>query len=440
MAYTQLTMSPATIEFARKLGATGVHIGILGALPTAMLFAQFLAAVVANHLTSRRWLWFSVSLIQRLVLVPLALGPIVFPEVEPVVWIWGLIFATAVNHAMLHFCTPLWLSWMGDYLPRDGLSRFWGVRHLWMQWSAAASLLFGAVFLLKSGVAIGPAFAVMVCVGAVCGVIDLFIFLGIEEPPVPPMPKVELLEVLSAPLRNHDFRSYITYACFWNFAAMIGAPFISFYVLMYLGVDLFHMLMLWAMSWVGGAVLSSHFGNLVEKFGNRPLLILCTGFKATNMLALLLVPRDPTLAFWILVPVFMFDALLNSGIAIASNGFMLKNSPSQNRSMYIAAGTALAGMVGGLTSILAGLLLTWIGDRALRWGSWEMNGFHLLFISSLVLRLASVFVARQVRELDSQGTRVVVTQLIGATPMRMLRFPVGLYRSTVPEALSIEEE
>jgi hypothetical protein len=47
------------------------------------------------------------------------------------------------------------------------------------------------------------------------------------------------------------------------------------------------------------------------------------------MIGLLFLPKDPTLAFWIMVPVFIIDSLLNAGIAIANNGFMLKNSPSE---------------------------------------------------------------------------------------------------------------
>ena len=51
MAYSQLTLSPAGIEFVRHLGGSGLHVGILGAIPTGMLFLQFVSAVVANHLT-----------------------------------------------------------------------------------------------------------------------------------------------------------------------------------------------------------------------------------------------------------------------------------------------------------------------------------------------------------------------------------------------------
>jgi len=429
MAYTQLTMSPATIEYARTLGAAGLHIGILGALPTGMLFMQFLAAVIANHLRYRRWLWFSGSIIQRLLFVPVVAGPLLFPQISDGVWIWVFIAATAANHAMLHFATPLWLSWMGDYLPHKGLNRFWGIRHLWMQYSAALSLLLGAIYMKTSGAPIRESFMGLIAVGAIMGVIDLLLFLKVEEPPVTPLAEPKLGLVLSAPFRNKNFRSFILFTCFWHLAAMSGAPFISFFLFADLGMTAPMVLLVWTFSWIGGAFFSKRLGHLAEEYGNRPVLILCTAFKSANMIALLLMPRVPSLAFWLLVPVFMLDALLNAGIAIANNGFMLKNSPAENRSMYIAAGTAVAGMVGGLTSIAAGGLLSvtqsWSYDVL-----WiHANGFHLLFLISLILRIIAAFLARSVREPETHDTIQVVVQLVGITPLRVLRFPVGLYRS-----------
>lgn len=430
MAYTQLTMSPAMIEYARSLGATGLHIGILGAIPAAMLFMQFVAAVVANHLHHRRGLWLWITVLQRLALVPVAVAPLLFEGVDDSVWILALIVASAVNHALMHFGTPLWLSWMGDFLPHDGLSRYWGIRQRWMQWTAAASLVVGAMVFYGSGLDIRSGFAALIVAGAVVGVADLMFFLKIEEPPVTRVENPRLGKVLSAPFRQPGFRSFIGYNCFWHIAAMIGSPFITLYLLSHVGMGLFHLLSLWAFSWVGGAVFASKLGSLVETFGNRPVLVLCTILKSSNMIALVLVPTgNEVLAFWILVPVFMFDAVLNAGIAIAANGFMLKNSPAQNRTMYIAAGTAMAGMVGGIASIAAGGFLTFSGDWHLNLGSVEYNHFHLLFATSALLRILTTFFALRIKEPESRTTIEVVTLLIGATPLRTFRFPVGLYRS-----------
>jgi MFS family permease len=428
MAYTQLTMSPASIQFARHLGGTGFHIGLLGALPTGMLFMQFLSALAVNHIRQRRWLWLASSITERLILVPVAIGAWLLPEVSNGFWLWAMLGATAANYGLLHFGSPLWLSWMGDYLPHEGLNRYWGKRHLWMQISAALSLALGAIYLLKSGVEARPAFATLITVGAVLGLADLVHFFKVEEPPVRPLPELKLSQLLLAPFQHRDFRSFIVYSSFFNFAAMIGAPFISLFLLDYIGMDLFRVLMLWSISWIGGAVLSRQLGHWAELHGSRPVLVLCTAFKGINMLALVVTPTDPALAFWFLAPIFMLDALLNAGIAIASNGFMLKNSPQQNRSMYIAAGTALAGTIGGVTSIATGILLTGMGNWSWTFAGWTFVGYHALFAASLLMRLASIVLAARMREPDTTSARRVLTQLIGATPLRVMRFPLGLYR------------
>jgi hypothetical protein len=147
------------------------------------------------------------------------------------------------------------------------------------------------------------------------------------------------------------------------------------------------------------------------------------------MIALLVVPPRPELALFVLTPIFMIDALLNAGIAIASNGFLLKNSPQENRTMFIAAGTALAGMVGGITAVMAGALLRGMSGWSITWAGGTIVGFHVLFASSLTLRLISIGLAVRVHEPSASSTRHVVLQLVGATPFRILYFPVGLYRS-----------
>jgi len=435
MIYTQLTMSPAATEYARSLGATGWHIGLLGALPTLMLVTQFIAAVVSNRLRYRRPLWMAVAIAERLLFVPaafLAVWPNGNSSRESQLWLF--IGLTALNHALLHFCTPLWLSWMGDHLPREGLSRFWGVRHNWMQWAAAGSLFLGAIWLKRSGWEFGPAFGVMLLVGAGCGVVDILCFLKVHEPPVTPAPEPRWREIFAAPFRDADFRRFIAFQCYWNFAVMTAAPFISAYLLQKGGMGADRLLLLWAASWVGGAVLSQRLGRIVETYGNRPVMNLCTTFKSANIIALLFMPSDPTLAFWLLVPVFMFDALLNAGMAIAQNGFLLKNSPAGNRTMFVAAGTALAGLVGGITSIATGAAIAlsqgWTTSVAgAVWGPYEVA-----FAVSVALRLGGAWLSRYVKESTTSTTATeVLVHLIGVTPIRMLRFPLVLSRARFAE-------
>lgn len=430
--YLQLTTSPATVQFARSLGANGLHIGILGALPTTMLFMQFVSAVLVNRIKFRRRLWLTVGITHRLVMLPAALGPTLWPDMPAGFWIWTLVGLTAVNYAMADFCHPLWMSWMGDYLPKQGLGRFWGRRHLWMHWSAAAALGLAAVYVSGNSDNIKPAFAVLGMIAAVCGVVDLLLFLKVEEPPVQPSPSPRLLDILAAPFQQREFRRFIGFSCFWHFAAMTGAPFIGLFLLEYVGMDLFHVMLLWAISWIGGAMTASRMGWMADKFGHRPLLVLSITFKFTLMLALLFVPANPTLAFWLLIPVFMLDALLNAGITIAQHGFLLSYSPSENRAMYIAAGTAIAGMVGGATSIGSGFALRSLAGWDFSFLAVGVSHFHVLFTVSVVLRLLAAILVLRVEEPEATHTGKVVTHLWHAAQRRLMRLTHATWRVDSP--------
>jgi len=411
-AYTQLTTSPATIAYIRSIGANELHIGILGALPTLMLFMQFIAAVIVNHLAYRRRIWFWAALTHRLMLLPTALGPWMFPEYSDQFWVWMLLATTAINQGLLHFSSPLWLSWMGDYLPHKGLSAYWGKRQVWMQIAAAISLCAAAFLILKSGLPIAITYSVMTCVGTVCGVLDLLLFHRVDEPPVKQCPSPKLHQVFAEPFRNREFRRYIGFMCFWNFAAMAGAPFISLYLLSEVHMELFHVMLLWTISWVGGATLSRTLGRWADSHGSQPVLVMCVALKSSNMLALLLIPHSPGIAFWVLAPCFMLDAVLNAGILIANNGFMIKNSPSENRTMYIAATQAVAGMVGGLTSILAGWLMSVLAGHHWDVAGWRLGNFQIMFLSSIALRWMALAMTRYVQEPHARHTWDVVQELV----------------------------
>lgn len=419
-AYTQLTTSPATIAYARSIGANELHIGILGALPTLMLFMQFVSGIVVNHLTHRRRLWFWSAMVHRLMLLPTALGPWLIPGLPAEAWVWTLIVTTAVNQALLHFSSPLWLSWMGDYLPHEGLSRYWGSRHFWMQITSATSLFAAAMLLLKSGLDIEVGYAVLVIVGTVCGVIDLCLFQKVHEPPVVRVASPKLREVFAAPFRNREFRRYIRFMCYWNFAAMAGAPFISLYLLTDVGMDLFRVLLLWTISWVGGAMFSRALGRWADAYGTRPVLVLCVAMKSSLMLALLVVPSDPLAAFWFLAPFFMLDAVQNAGILIANNGFMIKHSPAENRTMYIAATQALAGIVGGLTSIGAGWMMMRLAETNVTINGWTIGNFEMMFLASIVLRWFALVLIGSVREPNSQRTMTLIVEVMESFSWRDL--------------------
>lgn len=321
---------------------------------------------------------------------------------------------------------------MGDYLPHEGLSHYWGSRQFWMQTTAAGSLAAAAFLVLRSDLGIEAGYAVLTCVGTLCGVVDLLLFYRIDEPPVTRVPSPKLRQVLGAPFRNKDFRRYIRFMCYWNFAAMAGAPFISMYLLEEVHMDLFRVLLLWTISWVGGAMFSRTLGHWADVYGTRPVLVICVATKSANMLALLLTPHDPDVAFWVLAPFFMLDAAQNAGILIANNGFMIKHSPTENRTMYIAATQALAGIVGGLTSIAAGGIMTVLAGQTWTIGSWTMGHFQMMFASSILLRWFALLLVGSVREPNCHPTMTLVVDVVESFTWRGMFLSPGFPQTDDP--------
>ncbi len=301
-----------------------------------------------------------------------------------------------------------------------------------MQTTAAASLAVAAFLVLRSGLNIEAGYAVLTCLGTLCGVADLLLFHKIAEPPVVRVPSPQLRQVLAAPFRNKNFRRYIRFMCYWNFAAMAGAPFISMYLLEDVGMDLFRVLLLWTISWVGGAMFSRTLGRWADRYGTRPVLVVCVASKSANMLALLLTPHDPDIAFWVLAPFFMLDAAQNAGILIANNGFMIKHSPSENRTMYIAATQALAGIVGGVTSIAAGWIMSHLAGHTWQMGQWSIGHFQVMFASSILLRWFALLLVRSVREPNAHPTMTLVVDVVESFSWRGMYLSAGVH-GTVSE-------
>ena len=193
-------------------------------------------------------------------------------------------------------------------------------------------------------------------------------------------------------------------------------------------MSLFQVLLLWTCSWIGGAISSRWLGHAAEHYGNRPVLILCVALKSLLMASLLVCPRSPTLALCLLAPVFMFDMALNTGIVIANNGYLLKHSPVANRTMFIAAGTAVAGLVGGVTSIACGAWLRYLGDWSLPFVVRPVNGFHILFAVSIALRFVAMLLVTRIQEPQVKPTMQMVNGLLRARRWPVFSYSVSLYR------------
>lgn len=429
MVYICCISAPVFTDLLRGMGASEFHFGLLGGVPMIMVLMQFFGAWMTNSLKRRRPWFMTLVIIARLLYLPIAAIPFCgfIPEGAAVPLILGLI---ALSACLGHTSGPMWLSWMGDLIPHRFLNRYWGGRQRVMLLVWAAMYLAIAAFTRSAGsLPARRVFAVLTGIGCTAGVIDILLFLRVREPTNVTI-KTDVWASLVEPIRSLEFRSLLRFTCFFYSVSSFASAFMLIYILKGLHVEVWKATLVWCMIGLGNAMTAPIWGRIADRHGHRPVMRLCAWMKPAICLVFLLV--TPASAVAVLSVAFFLDAILNAGIEISVNGFMLKLAPRENRSMFIAAICALSGVASGLGAILGGVFLEATQSFSLVFLDRTWNHYHLVFLISFLLRIPAIRMAGMILEPASGRSTVVLNELMSFWPMKALTFPVGLYRRWWP--------
>ena len=427
MVYVAGTTSPVFTEFMRAIGAKEFHFGLISGIPLIMLSMQFFGAVITNHIRARKPVFMFLTIIGRLCFLPIVLLPVLFPHAVNTV-AWSVIFLSlGLGSALMNLTVPLWYSWMADLIPRDILNSYWGRRQRWMYaiWTISY-LAIAALMWLMGQYHITKTFPILAAIAVAAGVMDIVLFMRVEEPVNVVMDDEPVLQTMLAPFKDRDYRSFVIFSCVWAFVVMSAAAFMQVYVLKILKLTVWHTTMIWCTCGVGIALASAQWGRLADQHGHRPILAICIGLKSTIVMVFFII--TPKTALWLLPLALLVDSMWEAGSIIASNGYMLKIAPQKNRSMFIAVITGLAGICGGLGAMAGGAFLH-VLDNFSFWAAGRVwNNYNLLFGLNALMRLACIWLVFRVKEPKSTSTEKLLNVLLDVWPMNVLLFPVGLYR------------
>jgi MFS family permease len=433
MVYAACVESSYKTKLFENLGATDFQFGLLMGLPVVALALQFVGAYLqmSGHVERRKPFFMLMLIGCRLLFLPIALLPILMPDAPGTVWVLPFIMLITISGGMNQLATPMWLSWIGDIVPQRVLSRYWAERQRYMQLVWTAAFLAVAVFAMYfEAIPVRHAFALLVVVGLVAGVADIVLFIWVREPPPARASSVGLLPMLTEPFRDRDYRRVITLSTVFSFATWLGGGFMLVFTLKELHVPVWKANVMWCMIGIGGAMAARTWGRLIDKHGQRPVML--TVILSKPWVALAFVFATPENAFWLISIVLFLDSMANCGYVIAMNGFMLKTTPPGTRAMFVAATQAINGIAGGLGAILGGVYLDWIGSMKFEFAGRELGNYHLLFFISFSLRLICVKLAARIREPASSPTGEVLGELLDQWPPRLLTYPYTLYRRLLP--------
>ncbi|MDA0989200.1 MAG: MFS transporter [Verrucomicrobia bacterium] len=425
MVFIAAVSSPVTTELFSSLGATELQFGLFSGIPLMMLAMIYVGAYWTNYMPKRKGWFMFLVIIGRLTYLPVALLPFL-PIADGRTVVAAMIALIAIGSGTANLTIPMWFSWMGDLIPRRILNSYWGGRQRYLTLTLTLSALaVTALTLYGSHFPVRLMFAILVVIGCTAGVIDILLFRTIREP-MNVTTQAHPVAVFMQPLRDRNYRSMVIFQCAFNGVSMMAAAFMLVYVLEEIALPLWQTSLLWCVPGLGMAMFSPQLGRLNDRYGHRPIIKICAALKPIVVLAFLFL--TPSNAIVLLSIVLFFDSILNGGLQISANGFMLKMAPRENRSMFIAAMSALTGIAMGLGAILGGVFLEHTAGFHLTFAGRDWGHYHLLFALNLVLRLLCLPLANQIREPASARSRVVIAHIMGTWPMRAFTFPVGLYR------------
>jgi MFS family permease len=400
------TSGSVLIGYMLHLGATPTHLGLVASVPLLAQAMSPLSAWLAAVLGRRRMLILVNAFFARALWILAAVLPALGlpPAAEPS-FIVVLVLVSSVFQAAN---TTLWASWMGDVVPDYVRGRYFGLR------TGVAGVV-GTVANLSAGwyldrVAAPLGFQVVLAVGVVCAAISAALYLAHYDPPSTRQ-RVSLLQVIRAPLGDANFRRFLIFAVYWQFAVFISAPFVFPYFLDELRLT-FTQIAVWsaiaATSALGTTML---WGRIADRFGNKSVLAIGTFVAGAALPALWILAGVTGQVSYIWLSA-VFDAVAWGAIGPAIFNLALASAPRGTRTAFIAMyalASGVAGFVGGFISGPLLLLLQPLETVSL-FGV-PLTPYYALFALSGLARSQAWRLLRSVQETNAWRTRDLLRQM-----------------------------
>jgi len=417
-----ITGAPLT-KYLVDLQATPFDFGVISSLSAVALVFQIISGMWTNRIRRRKVPWIVLCVVQRLIFIGVLIAPTLF-GVDRARLVW-IIFVMSLNSALMNLSTPIWFSWMTDLVPHESLNIHWAIRQRFISaGTIVAQVVVALVFNhFETHGQVVRGFSVIAIAGIVLGVTDILLFSSVPEPPHEGVPGVRLWASIVEPLQDLEFRPYLFFRAYWNFALFVSAPFFAVYLIKELQLSTMTVQLVFLTSSLGMAMASGVWGMLCDTYGHRPAIRIASLLKPLVPLTYIVVPPIAAVAVPLLALLSFVDGMTNAGMQIATQGVMLKNTPRRNRAMYIATTNFLAmGIAGGLAPFISGALIDPLTSVfSVHVGLYHFTGYHIIFFISLILRAGAFPLTRFLREPDSQPARRVISHFQRSDSLRVVR-------------------
>ena len=396
-----LTSTMLVVYLAMDLGfrVVGLAVSIILAAPYIVGLLRMSAPAMIRRLGDRKMFCLATFALGALTL--LALPLVVASRLLPSAWasLYALVAVWCIFHLLQYLATVALWSWLADLVPLRIRGRFIGRRERAMVAAGAVAMISVGLFFHFTGKdGFDWPFWLRYTVPTLLG--SLLMLAAIiplaHMPRVGPSPAASAvrrhslgnLMAMAAPFLDRRFLGLILFGCWFSFFNGVTQSAQFVYGKQVLFIPLFAMLALRTTTRVGQFSLSPTCGRLADRLGDRPVLIPCLFLVAQGPLFYFL--STPGHPWWVAVAWIVWIAY--AGINVALPNLMLRLSPQQSNTPYIAAYYAITGVCYAASTIAGGYLVDSPQNPIFQYlqTTTGMGHYQAIFLFGWLARMAAV--------------------------------------------------
>ena len=418
-AFMALTTGSFLTGFALMIGANNFWMGVLSGIPTFAGLAQILSAYFVERRGERKVYTIFFASLGRILWVPILLIPFLLPYVWQLpVFLMLYLFSSIFQNVP----TPAWSSWMADLVPPEIRGRYFGRRNMLCGLAVMLLSMPAGWFMdlaQKKHLFSEPiGFASIFGAGCVCALLSILYVFRQAEPPMILSEKESdpglrgMLAFYKTPFQNKPFVRLMTFGAIFSASQFFAAPFFMVYMLKVLKLDYTWVQIFTVIGSMLTMITMPLWGYLGDKFGNKPIIgISVVGVGLLPILWVFTSYAHPTLSLAIITLINILGGIFWAGVGLGQFNLLIATTPTEAKSVYVGAWSAIVGLTGTIAPIICGILMTTLPGV---WhGPFHLNllNFHIVFILNTVLRFVALASLRPVEDYGSVSARSVLTQL-----------------------------
>ncbi len=384
------------------LKATNVEIGFANSIPVFMALLAPVFSYYIGQFPDQKKITVHTALVQRILWMVICLAPVIAYFLGNRAGMTFFLILFAVYSALMVIIGLSWPAWMAEIIPEKERGFYFSRRNRYASLIVLAGGFIFAQFMdtWKKDYPY-TAFSFLFLFSGCLAVLGMSYLKKLPPPDASRGKKtgplfVEVLGSIKNSLKDKNFMNLVCFNAVWSFGMLYSGAFGNVYLIRELKLNYTEMVLYNAIATVCGMTTMTFWGRLLDRYGNKPVLIVCELILSTTplMWAVLSIRN-----YYYVLPLIWFVAgICWAGLSLAQFNIILKLAPKKQRLAYLSFNTFVVTIATCFAPVLGGYTLDLIGKKEYIVFIFTLGAFQILFVAGAIMRFLPVVFLFKLKE------------------------------------------